>query len=167
MAFKVAFEFSEADDLINLIAKIAVPAGFYERIEEMSGSMQSVIDGLRANVARLTSVEDSVQAFVEGVPAMIQAAVDQALAAGATPEQMQALTDLNAQLSAKVEELAGDVTANTPAAPAPSEDTVAGGGADTVPGTGEQPGEGVPPDATQPDTGTTVPPTDGNPFPQV
>lgn len=86
------------------------------RIEQMSGTMQTVIDTLSASVAKLTTVEASVQAFVEGVPALIKDAVDKALAAGATPAQMAALTELTTALTAKVDELATNVVANTPAA---------------------------------------------------
>lgn len=150
MGFKVALEFDEPSDFFALLVKLAVPDDrvdvLIQRINAMSGSIQSVIDTLSANVQRLSSVEDSVQAFVEGVPGLIQTAVDQALAAGATPEQMQALNDLNTALSAKVDELASNVVANTPAE----------GGDDEQPAPD---GEGTPPDATQPAPDTTVPPT--------
>lgn len=72
---------------------------------------------LIAEVTRAETVEDSAVALVNGIPAMIQTAVDAALLNGATAAELQPLTQLAADLKAKDDALAAAVTANTPAAP--------------------------------------------------
>lgn len=75
------------------------------------------LQALNQAVAQNTSVEQSVLAALNGVPAQIQAAVNQALAAGATPEQLKAITDATAAITANNTALAAAVVASTPAAP--------------------------------------------------
>lgn len=62
---------------------------------------------------QFTSLKTEIQKMVT------QADFDAAGNAGATPEQLQALTDLHASLSAKNAELAAAALAGTPAAPTP------------------------------------------------
>ncbi len=69
------------------------------------------------SVATETAVEQSAITLINGIPAMIAAAVATATAAGATPEQLAAFDAIGAQLSASSASLAAAVTANTPAAP--------------------------------------------------
>ncbi len=76
----------------------------------------SVLDDTIAQIAAATTVEASATAFILGVPALIQTAVAEALANGATEAQLAPLTDLNAQLKAKSEALQAALTANTPQA---------------------------------------------------
>lgn len=69
------------------------------------------ITALTDTVAKIETVEASVLAFVQGIPALIQAAVDAALANGATPAQLAAFDDLNSRLSADADKIAADITA--------------------------------------------------------
>ena len=78
----------------------------------------AVIDDILANVTAANTVEQSAIVFINGVPALIQAAVAQAQANGATAAQLQPVTDAATQLKANADALAAAITANTPAAPA-------------------------------------------------
>lgn len=95
-------------------------------IQELKTTMSAIsdqLDALRANVAKVETSEASVIAFVQGVPALIQAAVDAAIAAGATPQELAAFGELNTRLSADADKIAADVTANTPAETPPVPDS--------------------------------------------
>jgi UDP-N-acetylglucosamine enolpyruvyl transferase len=72
------------------------------------------IDALIAEVAADDSVFDSAVAFINGVPALIQAAVDKATAAGATPAQLAAVTGVATDLKAKAAAIQAAIAANTP-----------------------------------------------------
>lgn len=76
----------------------------------------SVLDdelaALTAQVAANTSAEDSAVLILNDIPNRIQAAVDAALAAGATPAQLQAVNDLKDALKAHADPLAAAVVAN-------------------------------------------------------
>lgn len=63
------------------------------------------------------TVIDSATAFITGTAARVQAAVDAALANGATEAQIQPVVDVIAELNGKSQELAGAIAANTPGAP--------------------------------------------------
>ena len=76
------------------------------------------LDALAAQVAQTTSVEQSAVQALNGVAARIQAAVDAAIAGGATAAQLAPITDEVNQLQASSAALAAAVAANTPAAPA-------------------------------------------------
>lgn len=78
------------------------------------------IVALTAKVQAESDVVTSAVTLLNGVPAMIADAVATALAAGATPAQLQALTDLATAVDAQTTTLANAVAANTPAAPAPT-----------------------------------------------
>lgn len=71
---------------------------------------------LQAEVARNKSVDDSAIALLNGIQARIQAAVDAAIAGGATSEQVAAVQALADNLKSDTDALAAAVTANTPAA---------------------------------------------------
>lgn len=73
---------------------------------------------LQADVTALTTVVASATALINGIAGQIAAAVAAAQAAGATPTELQALTDLHTALSAEVTNLGTAVTANT-VAPTP------------------------------------------------
>jgi len=55
--------------------------------------------------------------LLNGFQAIIAKAVQDALAAGATPAQLKAITDANAAMAAKNDALAAAVAANAPPAP--------------------------------------------------
>ena len=74
--------------------------------------LMALIDDLRAEVERNTTVDQSVIALVTALAAKIQALID----AGSDPAALQAFVD---QLKASNDAVAAAVTANTPAAPNP------------------------------------------------
>ncbi len=81
--------------------------------EQLDTKIQAAIDAATAE----TTEVDSAIVFIKSVPGLIKTAVAQALSAGATPAQLQALADLAASLSNKQAELANALTANTPSQP--------------------------------------------------
>ena len=81
--------------------------------------MDDAIAALTTSVATLTTVDQSAIALIQGFGAQIQAAVDAALAAGATPVQLQAVTDLKVAIDTQDDALAAAVVAGTPVAPTP------------------------------------------------
>ncbi len=86
-------------------------------VQSPDGLLHAVLDDTIAAMTAAETVEDAATAFIIGVPALISAAVTQALANGATAAQLAPLTDLNAQLKLKSDALQAAVVANTPAAP--------------------------------------------------
>ena len=70
----------------------------------------AAIDDLTAQVAQNTSVEESAVTLINGLAAQLAAA-------GTDPAK---LTALQTSLAASAKDLAAAITANTPAAPAPT-----------------------------------------------
>jgi hypothetical protein len=93
------------------------------KVENMDQALQTAIDALRADVTAQTTADASVKALIVGMSQQLTDALAKAAAAGASPEQLQALTDLHAQLAANTADLTTAVTANTPAAAAPAAPT--------------------------------------------
>lgn len=85
----------------------------------MSGTLDQEIQTLTTQVQSNTDATAAAVAAISGIPAMIQTAVDAALAAGATPAQLQAITDLGNTIASNASSLGAAVTANTQA-PAPT-----------------------------------------------
>ncbi len=81
--------------------------------------MNDVLDKLAAEVAADVTVMASATTLIDGFAARLQAAVDKALANGATAEQLAPVTDDVAALTAGRGTLAAAVTTNTPAAAEP------------------------------------------------
>lgn len=77
-------------------------------------NVQTAVDELTQDVADETTVVDSAIVFINGVPALIAAAVAAAQSAGATPEQLQAFTDLTTTMKAKSAALQAALTTNVP-----------------------------------------------------
>jgi predicted benzoate:H+ symporter BenE len=77
------------------------------------------IAALTADVENLKTVDAAAVALISGFSAQLAAAVTAAQAAGATPAQLQSLTDLDTAIKANTADLAAAVTLNTPAAPTP------------------------------------------------
>lgn len=77
------------------------------------------INALNAEVTKNTTVIQSALALINGISGQIAAAVAAALAAGATPTQLQSLTDLQTSLTKNDDDLAAAVAANTPTPTAP------------------------------------------------
>lgn len=91
-------------------------------VAQMSGTVNTLaaeITQLQADSAAQTTVIQSAETVINGIAGQIAAAVAAAQAQGATPEQLQALTDLHTQLSANTAGLSASIAANTtPPAPA-------------------------------------------------
>ncbi len=79
--------------------------------------LDDALSTLLTAVQNDTTVEQSVLAYVQGVPALIQAAVADALAAGATPAQLQQITDAATTLTNNGAAIVAAIKANTPAGP--------------------------------------------------
>jgi len=79
--------------------------------------MAKPIDDVIAAVTAEDTVIDGAIAFINSVPALITDAVNKALANGATAAELQPLTALAADVTAKKDALAAALTANTPPAP--------------------------------------------------
>lgn len=77
------------------------------------------LDALAAQVTANTSAEASAVTVLNGVAARIQAAVDAAIAGGASAADLAPVTDEIAAMKASSDALAAAIAANTPgAAPA-------------------------------------------------
>ncbi len=68
----------------------------------MPADLQPIIDEMTA----AETEEQAAIVFIQGVPALVQAAVDAALANGATEAQLQPVRDLGVQLQAQTDALA-------------------------------------------------------------
>lgn len=101
---------------------------FKLELEHMANKIQAALDKLAAQVTANTTVTGSAAALVNSIPQLIAAGIAAAIDAGATPEQLQQLSDLADKIGSDDTGLAAAVAANTSAAPP------ADGGGDT--GTG-------------------------------
>lgn len=79
----------------------------------MAADLQPVID----EMTKADTVIDGAIIYIKAQPGLTQAAVDAALANGATAAQLQPVLDLVAVQKAKVQEMADALTANTPTPP--------------------------------------------------
>lgn len=77
-------------------------------------ALSDAIATLTAKVNAATTVEASATVYIQAVPQLIADAVAAAQAAGATPEQIQAITDLGTALDAASAPLQAALTENTP-----------------------------------------------------
>lgn len=78
--------------------------------------MPQVLEDLRIEAERDVQVMSSAETLINGIAGRIQAAVNQALANGATAEQLAPVTAEVAALNAGATSLAAAVAANTVAA---------------------------------------------------
>jgi hypothetical protein len=79
----------------------------------MNPDLQEVID----DVTEATTIAESTLTFVNGVPALIDAAVKAAVGLGATAAELAPVAQLGKDLKAKSEAIQAAILANTPAAP--------------------------------------------------
>lgn len=79
----------------------------------MPNPLDVAIEELRVEIEEDSTIIDGAVTFINGVPALIQAAVDEALAQGATPAQLQAITDLKTKISDKADALKAAIEAGT------------------------------------------------------
>lgn len=96
-----------------------------KEVIRIMSKLDDSIKELQDKVSAETTVEQSAIALLNGIPALIADAVTKASAAGATDDQLKALTDLSASIQTSSEGLAAAITANTPA-PAPAPESVPG-----------------------------------------
>lgn len=139
MALTISFSATKIEDILAVLTRLSggVPLDevnhAIEELSAMSDSMrakfQAELDELNATVAEVATVNGSLKELLAGIPALIQRAVDEALASGATPEQLASLDAMNAALRAQVGEMAAAVTQGTAV-----EDSEGGEGTDTTPG---------------------------------
>lgn len=87
------------------------------KIMALETTLDKQIADLQTEVTNETAVEQAALKLIQGIPALIAAAIASAQAAGATTAQLQAISDLQDKLAANDSELSAAVTANTPAAP--------------------------------------------------
>ena len=88
----------------------------------MSTTGNPIIDSLLAQATANEQVEDSAVVVINGIKAQIDAAVQAALAGGATAAQLAPITQVSTDLKTHADALAAAVAANTtppPPAPAP------------------------------------------------
>lgn len=102
--------------IVTLILFISIYNAFKNK--QNMAVLDDLIAKLTADVAAETTEVASAIVFINGVPALITNAVNAALAAGATAEQLAALTALSTSLEAETPALTAALTANAPAAPA-------------------------------------------------
>lgn len=77
----------------------------------------AAIDALAAQAKANEDVEDSAVLVLNGIAARIDAAVQAALAGGATADQLSAVTTVSSDLKTHADALAAAVAANTAAGP--------------------------------------------------
>jgi hypothetical protein len=75
-----------------------------------------ILDDLNTAVTNATTVQASAVALINGFAARVQAAIDKAIAGGATAEQLAPVQTEVDSLNASSADLATAVQANTPAA---------------------------------------------------
>jgi chromosome segregation ATPase len=113
--------------IARLEAALSNNAKILERIEQkldtsfkqentQMAQIDDAIDQLTAQVAKNTDVTASAKVLISGFSQKLADAVAAATAAGATPAELKAVTDLAAAVKASDDDLAGAIAQNTPAA---------------------------------------------------
>lgn len=83
------------------------------KFERMAQTFEELLAQLEGKVDRLDTIEDSATALIKGIPDLIKAAVQEAVAAGATPHVLEVFGRLGAKIDAAADGLAAAV-ANVP-----------------------------------------------------
>lgn len=87
----------------------------------MSASqLDTLLAQATTDAANNANVVDSAIIIINGIQAGIDAAVATALAAGATPAELQAITDLNTKIESETASLSAAVASRTPVAATPA-----------------------------------------------
>ena len=74
---------------------------------------KQVLDDLTAEITAATEVEKSAEVLILGISDRVKAAVDAAIANGATAEELKPVSDLGAALKAQSDALQAAIVANT------------------------------------------------------
>lgn len=85
----------------------------FARITHQMSQMDDQLAHEAEEVAKLTDVVASATSVMNSFGAKLQAAVDAALAAGATPAQLQAVSDLTAAIDSNKDALAAAIASQT------------------------------------------------------
>lgn len=96
------------DEVLSLLHKVLNKENI---IMSDVSNLGSEIDALTAQVEASETVTSSAVTLIEGFAAQLQAAIDAATAAGATPEQIASLVALGDSLSTSTDALAAAVAA--------------------------------------------------------
>ena len=104
---------TNADSLTALIQALT------QKVDNMAGELDAAITRLTTDVSGLTDVVTSAATLLDGLSAELQKALDEARAAGATPDQLQAIADVDSRITSQRDALAQAVARNTKADPAP------------------------------------------------
>ncbi len=89
--------------------------------QNMATALDTQIAEIQKSVTSLTTTVGSATALISGFSAQLGAAISAAQAAGATPAELQSLTDLKTSIDANTTSLAAAVAANaTPVAATPA-----------------------------------------------
>jgi hypothetical protein len=94
---------------------LANQATISQEVTTMSDTLVNELNSLQTAVTNETSVDQSAVTLINGIPALIQNAINTALQNGATQAQLQSFATLNSQLMTNAAALAAAVTANTQA----------------------------------------------------
>lgn len=103
----------EWSDHERLESKVDRALQFLQLLREHMAKLDDEIAKLTGDVAAENNVIASAITLINGIQGQIQAAVSAALAAGATPAQLQALSDLDTSLTGQSSALAAAVANNT------------------------------------------------------
>lgn len=103
---KIEIDHAEMETILLLLGR---DNPFHRLLLSKLETLMATLDDVVAKVTALGSVEDSVVALLTD----LKAKLDAAIAAGADPVKLQALSDA---LGAQTQKLSDAVTANTPAA---------------------------------------------------
>jgi hypothetical protein len=76
-----------------------------------------LLDELAQEITQDEDVMNSARIFIDGVPDMLVAAREQAIANGATAEQLEPFRQMELDLRSRRESLSAAILANTPSAP--------------------------------------------------
>lgn len=101
---------------IHVIVNLA-PPGLSSLLQELENAVSVLTDkiaALQAEVTDNTSVITSAVTLINGIGAIVAAAVNDALAAGATPEVLASLDAVAVEINTASQSLADAVAANTP-----------------------------------------------------
>lgn len=84
-----------------------------QQLEKQMSALSDSITELTSEVTALSTVVGSAITLINGISTQVQTAVDAALAAGATTEQLEAITRVSITLRDSAEDLGNAVAANT------------------------------------------------------